>query len=375
MPMYEYQKGGKTHYYYAFEVKDANGDRKTIKKRGFTGKQECRAAEREARVSWEKGSYIDPSTMIYAEYANNWLENKQDISDQTRETNEGHLKNHILPVLGNIPLQKIKVNHIEELIKNLQEKVLPNGKKLAGGTIKKIYNLVQTSFKAAAKKEHIIRDPFTLLDKGSKPKSTKSSVDYWTKEEVKEFLNGFEHRQKILFILAIYTGMRRGELLGLRWKDVDLENGQIRISQILAFKGKIKDGAKTTAGNRSISIPPVVVAELRKHRTVIIQEKWEAKENYKDHDLVVCGKDGRPVSWSNFHKFWIRRIEKSKVRPIRFHDLRHTCASLLLSAGTHPKIVQELLGHSSIKVTLDTYSHMMPNIQADAVKNLEKMLT
>ncbi|MGO4496393.1 tyrosine-type recombinase/integrase [Paenibacillus sp. 2RAB27] len=375
MPMYEYQKGGKTHYYYAFEVKDTNGDRKTIKKRGFTGKTECRAAEREARVAWEKGSYIDPSTMLYAEYANNWLEAKQDISEQTRYVNEGHLKNHILPVIGNIPLQKVKVNHIELLIKTLQEKVLANGKKLAGGTIKKIYNLVQTSFKAAVQKEYIIRDPFTLLDKGSKPQAKKANVDYWTKEETKEFLNSFEHRQKILFILAIYTGMRRGEILGLRWKDVDLENGQLRISQILAFKSKIKDGAKTLAGNRSISIPPIVVAELRKHRTVIIQEKWEAKDKYKDHDLVVCGKDGRPVSWSNFHKFWIRRLEKTTVRPIRFHDLRHTCASLLLSAGTHPKIVQELLGHSSIKVTLDTYSHMMPNIQADAVKNLEKMLT
>ncbi|MBD0381308.1 tyrosine-type recombinase/integrase [Paenibacillus sedimenti] len=370
MPIYEYQKGGKAHYYYAFEVKDASGERKTIKKRGFTGKKEARAAEAEARVSWEKGNYIDPSTMLYGEYVKNWLANKQDISDQTRATNDGHLKNHIIPEIGQIPLQKVNVTHIEGMVKKLQEKGL------APGTVKKIYNLVQTSFKDAAIKELIVKNPFNLLADGSKPRAKKASVDYWTVDEVREFLGGFEHRLKILFILAIYTGMRRGEILGLRWKDVDFDNGQIRISQILAFKGKIKDGAKTTAGNRSISIPPVVVAELKKHRTVVIQEKWEAKDNYKDNDLVICGKDGRPVSWSNFHKFWIRRLEKApNLRKIRFHDLRHTCASLLLSAGTHPKIVQELLGHSSIKVTLDLYSHMMPNIQADAVKNLEKMLT
>ncbi|MEC0248904.1 site-specific integrase [Paenibacillus chitinolyticus] len=212
------------------------------------------------------------------------------------------------------------------------------------------------------------------MDSGAKPTVKKGKVDFWTKDEVKEFLSGVEHRRRIMFVLAIYTGMRRGEILGLRWRDIDLENGQIRISQILAFKGEIKDGTKTESGNRSISIPPVVIAELRKHRTRIIQEKWDAKESYYDLDLVVCRKNGQPVSWSNFHKFWIRQLSKTNVRPIRFHDLRHTCASLLLSAGIHPKIVQELLGHSSIKITLDIYSHMMPNIQADAVKILEKML-
>ncbi|EGL17485.1 MULTISPECIES: site-specific integrase [unclassified Paenibacillus] len=209
---------------------------------------------------------------------------------------------------------------------------------------------------------------------GSKPAVKKGRVDFWTVDEVKEFLDGLEHRHRIIFVLAIYTGMRRGEILGLRWRDIDLVFGQIRISQILAFKGEIKDGANTVSGNRSISTPPIVVPELRMHRTTIIREKWETQEEYKDYDLVVCRKNGMPVSWSNFHKFWLRILSKTKVRPIRFHDLRHTCASILLSGGIHPKIVQELLGHSSIKITLDTYSHMMPNIQADAVKTLEKML-
>ncbi|WP_161555111.1 tyrosine-type recombinase/integrase [Brevibacillus sp. VP] len=366
MPIYEYKKNGKTHYYYAFEVKDADGKRKTIKKRGFTGKTEAREAEREARVSWDRGLYIDPSKMTYGEYVTTWLENKQDLSEQSRYTNEGHLRTHIIPAIGNIPIQKISVINIEQFIKVLQEKGL------ASGTVKKIFNLVNTSLNAAAKKELINRNPIDLMD--TKPRVEKKQINYWSKEEVKSFLGSCEHRLKVLFILAIYTGMRRGEILGLRWKDVDFDNGQIRIRQILAFGQKIKDGAKTSAGNRSISVPPYVLSELKKHRTMIIQEKWNAKNDYIDNDLVICDEFGKSLNLGNFHNFWVKILEKSNVRYIRFHDLRHTCASLLLSAGTHPKIVQEMLGHSSIKVTLDLYSHMTPNLQSDAVKALEQML-
>ncbi len=373
MPIYPYTKGGKEHYYYAFEVKDRNGKRKTIKKRGFKGKTECRLAEAEAKVAWENGSFIDPSKMLYKEYVENWLENKQDISPETRDTNEGHLRNHIVPVLGHIPLQKITVLDIENLLIALKNKRNKNNKPLADGTIKKIFNLVQTSFKSALRKELIKKNPFDLLDNGSKPKVSKPKVDYWTVDEVKTFFSKLEHRQKIMFVLAIHTGMRRGEILGLRWRDIDFKTRQIRISKSLSAKQGLKDRVKTTSGYRSITVSPLVAKELKQHKAVINQEQLASKD-YQDNDLVVCQEDGQPVSISNFPKFWRRIVNNTGMRYIRFHDLRHTCASLLLSAGIHPKIVQELLGHKSIKVTLDKYSHMMPNMQEDAAKAMEKML-
>lgn len=370
MPIYPYQKNGKEHYYYAFEVKDKDGKRKTIKKRGFKGKTEAKNAEREARLNWDKGTYIDPSKMLYREYVTDWLEKKQDINKKTRKTNEGHLNNHIIPELGHIPLQKINVTHIESFIAAIQKKGL------ADGTVRKIYNLVQTSFNSAIRKEIISKNPFDLLDKSDKPKTGKPKVDYWTKEEVKTFLKSIEnHRHKIIFILAIYTGMRQGEILALRWRDVDTENKQLRISQILDYDNTIEKRVKTDAGYRSVTISDFVVSELKKQRAQIVKEKLAAKEGeYFDNDLVVCRTNGMPVSKSNFHKFWVRKLDKSGVRKIRFHDLRHTCASLLFSAGVHPKVVQELLGHKSIKITLDTYSHMLPNIQSEAVKVLDEML-
>lgn len=367
MPIYEYEKNGKTAYYYAFEVKDTTGKRKTIKKRGFTGKKEARDAEAAARTEWLKGSYIDPFKITFGEYIQEWLENKQDISPETRHTNNGHLSNHIIPELGHIPLQKVSVIHIERLIKALQDK------ELADGTVRKIYNLIHTCFKTAVKKELIVKNPFDLLDKGSKPRTSKPKIDYWTTEEVKQFLGKIDGRYRILFILAIYTGMRRGELLGLRWKDINFETSQIRISQSLKARQGLIKGVKTDSGYRSITVAPTVINELKKHRTMILKEKLVC-EDYEDHDLVVCQIDGRPRSLGTFDRDWKRVLERTEMRKIRFHDLRHTCASLLFSANVHPKIVQEQLGHSSIKITLDTYSHMMPNMQADAAKVLEKML-
>lgn len=367
MPIYEYEKGGKPHYYYAFEVKDVNGKRKTIKKRGFKGKTEARKAEAAARTGWERGTYIDPSKVTFGEYIIDWLKNKQDVSAETRITNDGHIKNHINPVIGAIPLQKVKVDDIEKLIKNMQDKGLSDG------TVRKVFNLVQTCFKTAQRKELIIKNPFDLLEKGSKPRPSKSKVDYWTKEEVKEFFNKVEHRNKIMFTLAIYCGMRRGEILGLRWKDIDFETSQIKISQSLRPQQGLIKGVKTDAGFRSITVAPYVISELKKHRSMVLQERLESNE-YNDHDLVVCQPDGNPVSLDNFTRFWKRIVKKTGVRYIRFHDLRHTCASLLLSAGTHPKIVQEMLGHASIKVTLDTYSHLTRNIQAEAAMALENIL-
>ncbi|GIO39056.1 site-specific integrase [Paenibacillus antibioticophila] len=368
MPIYPYIKKGKEHYYYAFEVKKKDGSRKTIKQRGFKGKTEARAAERQARVDWEKGQYIDPSKMTVTEYMDYWLENKHNISDETLETNKGHIKNHITPAIGSIPFQKLTVDDIHHLVKSMQDK------ELADGTIRKVFNLIQTAYNSAQVKELIVKNPFSLLDKGSRPKPSEAKVDYWSVDEVKHFFSVLNHRQRILFILAIYTGMRRGEILGLRWKDIDFENSQIRIRQTLKPRQKIKKGGKNSNAERSITCSNFVKSELRKHKTMVIQECWDQKREFNDEGFVVCHSDGKPMNVGNFHRFWKRILANNNMREIRFHDLRHTCASLLLTSGAHPKVVQELLGHSSIKITLDTYSHLMPNMQGEAVDKLDKML-
>ncbi|OMF35286.1 hypothetical protein BK133_11325 [Paenibacillus sp. FSL H8-0548] len=386
MPVYEYLKRGKTHYYYAFEVKDRKGKRKTIKERGFTGKTAARDAERLARVEWDKGTYIDPTKLTVGTFMTQWLKDKQDISPETRLTNQSHLKVHIIPQIGHIMLQKFTVQDIKDFIKYMQKE----DTELAEGTIKKIYNLIQTAFTSAKIEDLIGTDPFDKMDKGSIPKVNKVNHDYWTKDEVKNFferLAPIENRFHAMYVLAIYTGMRRGEILGLRWKDIDFENGLISIRQTLKPKRRIKDGGKNLSSSRSIKISAVVSAELKKHRGFMIKERWGATEryrtneelefaqnNYKELDLIFCQTNGEPIGLGNFNRMWRLIVKKTEMRYIKFHDLRHTCASLLLSNGTHPKVVQELLGHSSIAITMDTYSHMLPNMQEEAVNSLDKLL-
>lgn len=368
MPIYEYKKGGKVAYYYAFEVKDQNGKRKTIKKRGFKGKTEARNAEREAKLEWEKGTYIDPNKVLFGEFITDWLEKKNDISLETRYTNQGHIKNHIIPSIGRFPLQKITVNHIENFILDLQKK------DISDATVRKIFNLVHTCFKTAHRKEIIAKNPFDLLDNGSKPKISKPKVDYWTKEEVKLFFSKLDHRHRIMLILAIYTGMRRGEILALRWQDVDFENNQLRVYRSSRPMQGITKSVKTESGYRTITVSSFVNAELKRHCEMIQSEKELFGDDYQDNDLIVCQPNGKQLTLGNFTRFWKTLIKNTGMRYIRFHDLRHTCASLLLSTGVHPKVVQEMLGHSSIRVTLDKYSHMMPNMQAEAADALENLL-
>lgn len=368
MPIYPYEKSGKEFYFYQFEYKKPDGKRRIVKRKGFKGKKEAREAERAARVEFEKGNFVEPNKLTYEQFVLDWFNNKTDMNEGTRTTNSGILKNHILPVLGHLPLQKITVRDIERFISILAKK------NLADGTKKKIFNLAQTSFGSAYRKELIVKDPFTLLENHAKPRVTKPKIDYWTREEVETFFErlGPDYHRRAFFIVAIYTGMRRGELLGLRWRDIDFVNKRLHVRQIVS-KGKIEARVKTSSGYRSVSMSETVKKELKAHRKKVLTQKLKAKD-YNDQDLVFAQPDGSPYSDGNFTKFWNRIIQKTEMRRIRFHDLRHTCASLLLSANVHPKVVQEMLGHSSIKITLDTYSHLLPNMQDEAASTMDKLL-
>jgi integrase len=166
-------------------------------------------------------------------------------------------------------------------------------------------------------------------------------------------------------MLAISTGLRGGELLGLRWKDVNLERGTLRVGRALVReRGHYTLGeTKTRRGMRQINLTPRTVNALRVHRKMQLEEKMRRADLYKDHGLIFASGVGTLVHPENMVKGSLRPLlEKSGLPEIRFHDLRHTCATLLLGRGVHPKLVQELLGHATIAMTLDTYSHYLPSM-------------
>lgn len=368
MGVYPYEKAGKKHYYYAFGVVDQKGKRKTIKARGFAKERDARAAEREARNKWEGEKGLNPTDLPFGRYVEDWLANKQDIGNETRLNYESFIRAHILPhPMGKKAVQEITARDVEAFVGYLRSK----GR--ASGTVRNGFNLINGALNAAVKKEIILRSPTAQLD--TKPRRVKVKMDYWRAEEVIDFLSKVEHRNKIAFILAVHCGMRIGEILGLdRNMDIDIKNKRIHIRQIITSSSTIKQGAKTMSGNRSIAVSDFVAEALQKHMDQTNREA-ETTEGFEDHGLLICTPKGFPVAPNTMRFFWTKLLKETGARKIRFHDLRHTCASLLLQAGKHPKVVQELLGHSSITMTLDLYSHLAPGMLADAADTLSELLT
>jgi len=187
-------------------------------------------------------------------------------------------------------------------------------------------------------------------------------------DEARAFLESARQsgeRFEALYVLAITTGLRRGELLGLRWDDADLELGTLRVGRALVREGgrHTLGETKTRRGRRQINLTPRTVNALKNHRKKQLEEKMKLVGLYKDHGLIFASGVGTPINPENLIKRSFKPLlEKAGLPKIRFHDLRHTCATLLLGRGVHPKLVQELLGHATIAMTLDTYSHYLPSM-------------
>jgi len=184
------------------------------------------------------------------------------------------------------------------------------------------------------------------------------------------------HRLYAPVLLAVTTGMRRGEILGLRWKDVDLQAATLAVRQSLQTtrEGLSFKAPKTKKGRRSISLGPTAIDGLRRHRAGQAKVRLALGAAYQDNDLVCARPDGAPTDPGEVSKGFAALVRQIGLPPIRFHDLRHTHATALMRAGVPPKVVSERLGHSSVGITLNTYSHVMPGMQEDAAQKVDATL-
>jgi integrase len=243
---------------------------------------------------------------------------------------------------------------------------------LADENIRKIHTILNDSLNKAFKWEMISRNPAALVDA---PKVSKKEIEVWDEEDIRKFLDAAkESRYYCAFLLALTTGMRQGEILGLRWKDIDVNNQTISIVQTLSHKGQeLSVGAKTESGNRQISIDEETLSQVLRLKHLYKEEMMASRPLYKDLDLVIRTTLGTPLSPRNLLRSFYSIIDKSGVKKIRFHDLRHTHASLMLRQGVNPKIVSERLGHANVRITLDTYSHLLPNLQKETAKEFGRL--
>ncbi|MFJ8452761.1 site-specific integrase [Bacillus paramycoides] len=350
------------------KVDPITGKRTRKKKRGFKTKREAEKTLAILLNDLANETYVEPSNTTFEEYLSDWFQTKRkQIGIQTAKGYESYMRYHIVPSLGKYPLSKLTTIIIQKFINSLIDK------ELSYATIKKIYNILNNSIQKAVNLELIPKNVVTNVEL---PHATRNEMKVWNIEEVKAFLKvSMDSRYYIAFHLAVTTGMRQGELLGLRWKDVDLERGTVHIKQTLSHDGKeFLTGAKTTSSIRSITLLSDTVTALKKHEAIIMREKLKAGTDYVDHDLIICTCRGTVLSPRNLLRTFKGLIQKANLPNIRFHDLRHTHATSLLLEGINPKVVAERLGHSKVSVTLDTYSHVLPNMQKEAADKLNKTL-
>lgn len=346
-----------------------SGKRRQKTKGGFKTKKDAQEALNNFIYELNHETYIENNKVTVGEYLSDWLiKRKNEIRPTTYQSYENHINFYINPELGNIQLQILQSNQVQKFIDFLLEKYKPT---TVQGTIKVLKKALNDAEISGLIKKNPIKH--MKLPQNNE----QSNFRTWSVEESNRFLiHSKNSRINIAYILAIYTGMRKGEVLGLRWRDVDFNARTISVLQTLnLIKGKLTFGKpKSKSSQRRISIPDYVIRKLLEHKEIQKQEKEIFSYAYNDHDLVVAAENGQPIWPRNLQRNFNNLILQSNVPKIRFHDLRHTHATIMLLNGEHPKVVSERLGHNRIGITLDTYSHVLPDMQRESADNFAQIM-
>lgn len=310
------------------------------------------------------------------QFLEDWLENsqKQSVRPRTYERYEEMVRLHIVPVLGRHRLQKLSAQQVQALY----TKKINEG--LSATTVSSLHNVLHKALETAMKWELV---PRNVCDLVSAPHAAQFEIQPLSAEQAHRLLVAARgHHLEALFTLALATGMRRGELMGLKWQDINFALGTLQVRRILTRvpskmpgKGYVEAEPKTQRSRRSIVIAPFALEALKRHYQSQVEAKKKVGVSWQEHDFVFCTSIGTHLNPTRDMLDQLKMLLKKAGLPdVRFHDLRHSAATLLLSEGVHPKIVQELLGHSNISMTMDVYSHVLPGMQHDAISKLNSVL-
>lgn len=309
----------------------------------------------EQRKAISEHRIIPDSNITFNEFADRFLADvaKHTMKEKTYVSYEGYLRLHIRPDLGRLKLNAITPAHIQRLY----SKKLSSG--LSSKTVHHIHAYLRRVLNEAVKWELIYRNP---CDSVTPPRVEKRPPAVWSVDEAQTFLRATaEHRWHAIYLIALTTGARRGEILGMEWKNINWNKGTITIEKTVVEVSGVATvtSPKTAKSRRTITLPAVVLDLL--------------KDNPIKEGFIFESEAGTPVHPRNLLRHFYSVLDTLDIPRIRFHDLRHTCATILLQRDVHPKKVQELLGHSSITLTLDTYSHIIPGVDDQIATEMDEV--
>lgn len=310
--------------------------------------------------------------LTLGQFLNGWLSDtvKPSVRPSTFRGYESKVRIHILPSLGKQPLAKLTPQKLEAFF---------NQKRMAGlapQTVQHLRAIVRAALNDAVKWGLVGRNVATLVDG---PRVPHRDIQPLSPDEARQLLEAVAtHRLGALFSVALAVGLRQGEALGLRWDDIDLDAGTLTVRKALQrIDGEFQlVEPKTARSRRTIALPSAAIEALRRHRARQMEERLMAGSTWgNDWGLVFTTATGQPLQGTNVTRTFQQLLARAGLRRQRFHDLRHSCASLLLAQGVHPRVVMETLGHSQIGLTMNTYSHVLPPLQREAAAKMDEVLT
>lgn len=317
-----------------------------------------------------KGRLPSKRAPTVAEFLRSWLEMsvKPRVRPLTYAGYKVNVEKHLVPTLGKIRLDQLTPLHVQEMMNNR----LAVG--LSTKSVAYIHQVLRTALGLAVRWDMVPRNVARLVDR---PRVERKQINPLTPDEARGFLRAIRgHRLEALFSVALALGLRQGEALGLRWEDVDFALGTMHVrNQLQRIGGKLTlVPPKTDRSRRTLVMPPMIVERLREHEKRQVAEKLWAGAKWQGSGLVFANRNGGPTQARHVIEQFHNALRQAGIRRVRFHDLRHSCATLLLVQGISPRVVMDVLGHSEIALTMNAYSHVVPELQHDAAQRMQAIL-
>jgi integrase len=344
---------------------------------GFDTEKAAGIALTEELSRIDKGTHIAPTKVTVGEYLTEWLDaTRATVRPSTWDSYAMIVRVHVTPKIGSIMLQSLSASALNSLYADLLAKGRRDGTGgLSPRSVRYVHTVIQRALADAVRWNRLTRN---VAQQANPPRArTGVEMKTWSAGELGTFLAGVrDDRLYAAWLVAATTGLRRGEVLGLRWADVDLAAARLSVRQTLIHVGYKPQFSvpKTAKGRRLVALDAATVATLKEHRRRQLEERLKWGPLYHDQDLVFAKEDGSVVHPDRFSDRFETLVARSGLPNIRLHDLRHTHATLALRAGIHPKVVSERLGHSTISITLDTYSHAIPAMQEEAAEKIAALV-
>lgn len=325
-------------------------------------------------------------------WLNNWFDSYviKNVKESTRVSYETIIKRHLIPCIGNIKLKELKKVDIEDMYRDLLVNGRVNGEGGLGiKSIKNVASVLHEALDEAMKHEYIIRNPADIANVPTlrSEHAAKKEIEVLTKQGQKALMDVCgDDVYGVAIKTTLFTGVRLGELLGLKWSDLDYNAKTIRISrQVNRLKDYspdakaktrlgIQEDTKTKSSNRTISLPDALLELLKRHqeRQSMGKQKWG--ESYYDFDMIFAREDGYYIDPATFRNHYLKKLKEAGLQHYSFHALRHTFATRALEAGVAIKVVSQILGHASVQITMDTYSHVLPELQKESMNKIAEYI-